>query len=111
MEVKVETGGLDELLRVLSPEGIKQALARAAFEAEGEAKRSAPVDTGFLRGSIQVAQVTEREATIGVAAEYGLYVEEGTSRAKAQPYLRPALEKAAKGLEAALSKALRKASS
>ena len=79
---------------------------------EGQAKALAPVDTGRLRGSITTAAYHERttaqtpalwsdsidppdndnEVLVGTALEYGPYIEFGTVRSSAQPFLRPALD-------------------
>lgn len=69
-------------------------LLRRTVRVEGGAKRRCPVDTGRLRASITHA--LERDAgglvgTVGTDVEYAPFVELGTSRAQAQPYLRPAL--------------------
>jgi HK97 gp10 family phage protein len=52
-----------------------------------------PVRTGFLRESI-FADVVESDLnlTLGATASYSGYVEFGTYRMRAQPYLRPALD-------------------
>jgi HK97 gp10 family phage protein len=63
---------------------------------EAEAKRLVPVDTGELHSSI--GTVIRREATpvlylcagLGGRGSYAVFVELGTSRMRAQPYLRPA---------------------
>lgn len=59
---------------------------------EGEAKLRCPVDTGNLRDSIKY-RVDESEAAviIGTNVEYAPYVEFGTAKMQAQPYLRPAV--------------------
>lgn len=58
-----------------------------------DARARAPVETGFLRSSIHVESVsTGKEANIVVGADYGLFVEYGTYKMAAQPYLNPALE-------------------
>ena len=59
---------------------------------ETHAKLVAPVDTGFLRNSIQVDSVTPVEAIIAPHTEYAEFVEFGTSRQAAQSYMRPALD-------------------
>ena len=59
---------------------------------EAHAKINAPVDTGFLRNSITVDSVTPMEAIIAPHTDYAEYVEFGTSRMAAQPYMRPALD-------------------
>lgn len=73
------------------PEQIAQALEAIGLVAEGYAKEECPVDTGRLRNSISHAR-DDNAAYIGTNVEYAPYVELGTSRQKAQPYLRPAAE-------------------
>lgn len=70
---------------------IERALTRIGLSAEGYAKKECPVDTGNLRNSItnEVVQ-SEKAVHIGTNVEYAAYVELGTVRTKAQPYLRPA---------------------
>lgn len=76
-------------------DAIDQALADALEEvglvAEGYAKRLCPVDTGRLSNSItHVTRPDDNAVYIGTNVEYGPYVEYGTLRQKAQPFLRPA---------------------
>ena len=71
---------------------IERALEKVGLVAEGYAKRLCPVDTGRLRNSITHALEGDRAVLIGTDVEYGRYVELGTTRSKAQPYLRPAAE-------------------
>lgn len=59
--------------------------------AERYAKKDCPVDTGRLRNSITYETRTlQKEVYIGTNVEYGPYVELGTSRMAARPFLRPA---------------------
>lgn len=61
-----------------------------AAEIADDARRLCPVDTGVLRSSID--WVWEGGAALIVAdAPYAGYVELGTSKMAAQPFLRPAL--------------------
>lgn len=96
MEIRVQIEGVEAALRrldrLVGEEALRAGLSQAAFFVEGQAKVKAPVDTGFLRNSIAVVSVSSREAVIGVGAEYGVYVEMGTRRMRAQPFMRPALE-------------------
>lgn len=70
---------------------IERALEKVGLVAEGYAKRLCPVDTGRLRNSItHVLDSGEQAVYVGTNVEYAPYVELGTSRQKAQPYLRPA---------------------
>jgi HK97 gp10 family phage protein len=73
----------------------------AAFLCQRVAMQKAPVDTGFLRSSITVGRIGggrlrpgDMDAQVGPEAEYGGYVEYGTSNAGAQPYMTPAAEQA-----------------
>lgn len=73
-------------------DGIMEGLEKIGLVAEGYAKAKYPQDTGRLRNSI--THVLKGGASpavyIGTNVEYGKYVEEGTSKHDAQPFLRPA---------------------
>lgn len=71
---------------------IKDALKDAGLWVEGQAKLNTPVDTGYLRGSITHKLAGDKQVQIGSDVEYAIYVEKGTSKQKAQPYLTPAVE-------------------
>lgn len=96
-------------LRVLLAGPITQDLVRRAIRVEAQAKRNASqpppsipgqgpsVRTGRLRGSITWrlgADVQSPYADVGSAVFYAPFVEYGTSRMEARPFLRPALEAA-----------------
>lgn len=67
------------------------ALEKIGLLAEGYAQMKCPVDTGNLRASItHEVDAGEKAVYIGTNVEYAPYVELGTSKQKAQPYLRPA---------------------
>lgn len=72
-------------------QAIHRALVKIGLVAEGYAKRLCPVRTGRLRNSITF-YTDDDTVTIGTNVEYAQCVEEGTSKQKAQPYLRPAVE-------------------
>lgn len=80
----------DEVLKGLS-DAVERALTRIGLSAEGYAKKECPVDTGNLRNSItnEVRQ-SEKAVYIGTNVEYAAYVELGTTRTKAKPFLKPA---------------------
>lgn len=89
IDVKI-TDNSDKFLDALS-EQIEQALTAIGLTAESYAKRDCPVDTGRLRNSITNAvRADEKTVYIGSNVEYAAYVELGTSRMKARPYLKPA---------------------
>ena len=75
-------------------------LLRRGLRVESQAKVNASgrpgpnVDTGRLRSSIQTSLRVDAfglAAVVGAYTEYAAYVEQGTDRAPAYPYLRPAL--------------------
>lgn len=66
-------------------------LEECGLVAEGYAKRLCPVDTGNLRNSI-THTVVDNTMYLGTNVYYGPYVEMGTSKTRAQPFIRPALE-------------------
>lgn len=67
------------------------------LKVERRAKHLCPVDTGRLRSSITHGMASDARGIygwVGTDVEYGKYVEMGTSRMAAQPFLRPALSEA-----------------
>ncbi len=114
VEVRI-TNNSDEILSRMDS-AIEVALEKIGLVAEGYAKRLCPVDTGRLRNSITHATASypgigtyqdkygnefndatvdgtpEKNAVyIGTNVEYAPYVELGTTRTNAQPYLKPAV--------------------
>lgn len=67
------------------------ALRAVGERAAGYARDLCPVDTGRLRESIRFT-VGGDEVEIGTDVEYAPYVELGTRKQRAQPFLTPALE-------------------
>ena len=67
----------------------------AAFAVEGYAKDIAPFDTGALRGSIKAESKGIARAVIAPHKDYAAFLEYGTRKMKARPYMRPAAEKIA----------------
>lgn len=83
--------------KLIAEVGLKcfQAMEKACLLVEGDAKRICPVDTGRLRASLSHEIEKKGDETVGrvgTNVEYGVYVEYGTSKMSAKPYLRPALE-------------------
>jgi len=105
-DFRFEQAGLEYLLQV----PVVQDLVKRAIRVESRAKESmgrvappsAPgqppaVRTGRLRGSITWRigrDAVSPYVDVGTAVAYGLFLEEGTRRMRARPYLRPALEAA-----------------
>lgn len=69
----------------------KDLVKETAYKIEADAKRLAPVDTGRLRASINTDfEKDGLAAEIGTNVEYAEFVEDGTSKSPAQPYMKPA---------------------
>ena len=70
-----------------------RAVMEAAYHGETQAKDVVPVDTGYLKNSIQARRESDFAWHFGSwNVEYNAYVEFGTRRMRAQPYMRPAAE-------------------
>ena len=74
----------------LVEKALEEAIPKAAYDMEAYAVRIAPVDTGRLRSSIHVT-VEDNKITLSAGVDYAPFVEYGTSKMKAQPFLRPAV--------------------
>ncbi len=93
-------------------DAIQAAMQATAEAAKAEAQSLAPVRTGLLRSSIYAdvnapGGSARRTLVLGADAPYALYVELGTSRQAAQPFLRPAIDKIAPKLTENLRAAVR----
>lgn len=71
---------------------MKQALELSGKEVQKKARAIVPIDTGRLRKSINY-QVGKSRVLIGPDTDYDIFVEEGTYKMRARPYLRPGLLK------------------
>jgi len=74
-------------------EDINKAVERVALLIEGEAKKLCPVRTGRLRASIHTGKIEDGVYYVGTNVHYAPYVEFGTRKMTAKPYLRPAAKK------------------
>jgi HK97 gp10 family phage protein len=119
--ITIDTKEVDRLCKVLGTnrDGI---VRRMAFQIEGEAKQLAPYDTTAMRNSIYTETSKESGfsvadsnshsknpkvttiqhpkpddgfANVGPSVDYAAFVELGTSRQQAQPFLVPAAESVA----------------
>lgn len=89
---------------------ILRALETIGGKGETYAKYLCPVRTGNLRNSItHQTDADEKAAVIGTNVEYAPYVELGTVKQKAQPYLRPAIEDHIAEYQSVLEQELRQA--
>lgn len=73
----------------------KKALLQTAADIVDVAKQLCPVDTGRLKQSLGALPVSSERVRVGTDVHYGKFVEYGTSRSAAQPFLTPAFAQAA----------------
>ncbi len=118
-KVVMDTRPLDKLVKK-APEKGDRAVRKTAFQIETDAKILAAVDTGAMRSSVHTVtskgsnastnlalaqglrpgvEVAEAPpvtrlglAYVGVGVEYGIFVEFGTYKTSAQPFIVPAVE-------------------
>lgn len=93
------------------PNKILRALWRGvdfgANRIEKRAKHFVPVDTGKLQKSIETKDIKGGKG-IGPDTDYDIYVEFGTSKMAAQPYMRPALIEQRKPITDFVTREIRK---
>jgi HK97 gp10 family phage protein len=108
--VKLDTSKLEALIKD-APEQIDAAVRATAFQVQAIAQGLSPVLTGANRNSIYtktskgvngspgelgdiLPSASIGEAYVGPSMEYSAFLEYGTSRMAARPYLTPAAEQA-----------------
>ena len=91
MAVKVKVTSRTKEVSEQFKKAVERGLTAAAIIVESDAKLRSPIDSGTLMGSIAKGKVVNSSIQIGTNIEYAPYVEYGTSRMAAQPYLTPAL--------------------
>lgn len=75
----------------------KRLVKKAASDVQRRAMRTVPVDTGNLKRSILVDVADDgKSATVTATADYAAYVEYGTRKMSARPFMRPAAEEVAR---------------
>ena len=84
------------------------AIRQSIYQIEREVKPRTPVDTGQLRNT-QQSSFGNLEGKYYPTAEYGIYVELGTYKMTAQPYLKPGVEAATPTINRIFEKELNKA--
>jgi HK97 gp10 family phage protein len=68
---------------------VAKQIAKSTLTIESNAKRNAPVDTGRLRSSIN-SEITRERGSVGVGVKYASFIEFGTYKMGARPFLFPA---------------------
>lgn len=82
-----------EIARKL-PREVGKIVQETLFDIETYAKLIVPVDTGALRASIQTEMDRPTGGSVFTNMEYAHFVELGTSKMAARPYMTPAGERA-----------------
>jgi len=72
---------------------LDKTMEEMALKVEREAKRIVPVRTGRLRASIHHGKIEAHVYFVGSPVYYAPFVEYGTRKMSAKPYLRPAVRK------------------
>lgn len=91
------------LENMVSDNELEMLVQKAALKVEAEAKKLCPVDTGRLRASITTQRLGPLTYGVGTGVEYAPYVEFGTRKMAAQPFLRPAAHKVKETIGSGLS--------
>ena len=97
IEVSCDVKGIEEFQRAMRnfdsamQKHVHRQLVSWAADVKALAKQLVPVRTGHLRSSIY-ANISEWVTEIGAEATYALFVELGTRRMRARPYLYPAIQ-------------------
>ncbi len=97
MATRIVKDNRDQVLRTIEQKS-EASIEKAAEYTVREAQRDAPVDTGFLQNSISASKQGPLWFRVAVNASYGYWVEFGTTKMAARPFLIPAATKHAKNL-------------
>jgi len=101
LQVQTKVTGDKEVMRklqILSEKcdgKVEDIIRNTTIKVEGEAKKDCPVLTGRLRSSITHKLINKRKehtGQVGTNVIYAPFVEFGTQKRKAKPYLFPALK-------------------
>ncbi|WP_086349933.1 HK97-gp10 family putative phage morphogenesis protein [Candidatus Enterococcus clewellii] len=98
MSVSVRWIGIDKFIRKVRFKSkqvqaeVDAEVMRGAFRIERGAKLRVAVDTGTTKQRIQVRKIKKYKAEILSPTHYSIYLEKGTRKMVAQPFLRPAVD-------------------
>ena len=104
---------LKRLVPKLQKKILRKAMRKAIRPVLAAAKEKVPVDTGALRDSLKIRAIKPRRGRFGVGVVtgkdlfkgdqfYGAFVELGTKKQPARPFLRPALKENEEGAKRTL---------
>lgn len=111
-DIRMNASEVDALARDLEAVGpkvmamVRNAVKKSAFDVQRLAQMRAPYETGALKNSIGVTfggNAHGASATIGPTVHYAPYLEYGTHKMAAQPYMRPAADAVAPSFAQAIA--------
>lgn len=106
VQVRIVSNRLPSIAAAIRPAVVDE-VKRATLSIEAKAKEKVPVKTGTLRRSIHsVFENGGLRGIVGPSVLYGKFVEFGTRRMGARPFMRPAAEQVLPGFAAAVKRAL-----
>lgn len=71
---------------------IAGATKESGMRIEKEAVNRAAVDTGYMKGHIRFRTISKFASEVRSGANYSIYVDKGTRKMAAQPFMTPAVE-------------------
>ncbi|MFU2203589.1 HK97-gp10 family putative phage morphogenesis protein [Streptococcus hyovaginalis] len=110
MSITYKVKGLGQFERMVRQKGrraqaaVESELNRSSLRVERKAKIYAPWDTGWMSNSIYSMYQDVLKYVVVSPAEYSIFVEKGTRKMMAQPFVHPALQEEAPILMKRLSK-------
>ena len=111
MEVSCDVQGIEEFQAAMlqfdsgMQNQVYRFLTSWAADVKALARKLVPVKTGYLQGTIY-ATVSDWVANVGADATYAYFIEMGTGRMRAQPYLYPAIQEYLPELERMILEAI-----
>ena len=97
-DIKIEFTNLNQFIGDINKycngveKGTKDGLKNSGEKVVEEARRRAPVDTGYLRSSIDGNYIDEFEYEVIAEADYAIFVEKGTRYMSPQPFMEVSLD-------------------
>lgn len=108
ISIQVKSNRLRELA-TKAPRVAADVIRATVADIEADARQRVPVDTGALRDSIKGRVINQQSGEVtagGGDVDYAGYVEYGTVKMAAQPYMHPAADAARPRFEAAVARAI-----
>ena len=104
MQVSIEIKGLDRFISAMKSadrpisKSINEAIKKSIFDLRANTIPITPIDTGRLRGSFDQT-FTNLEGRLFPTVDYAIYLETGTRKMRAQPYMKPGVDRTKNQIE------------